>query len=633
MLETAREVAGRIDPERIELARRRHHRPQARARAPPTTTGLRADARRVFHLAAIYDLAVPLEIAQRVNVDGTGNVLDFCARAEGLERLAYVSPAYVAGMRTGVVYEHELVMGQAFKNHYESTKFQAEVWVRELLDRVPTTILRPAIVVGDSRTGETEKFDGPYYILRALAALAADGPGDAAVRPFGCRLQRRPGRLRGRRDGRRRRRPGDARPDASPRRPGPAERPRAGRAALAALRGSRHPRAGPAGDGRARAAPETRSARRSRASPPSRSPTSTTRWCTTRAAPSTCSRPTGSCRPASPSTRRRWSASSASTRTTPRCGRSRRPEMMDAVVVRNGIRGAIAGLLGVLLFGAAPAAAAKQEIAPAASYPGMTTYNCRTDPIPIYPGQNLNLSALTKTCPNAEMVSGPGDTSLFAPGSTAAGLHHPLQAEHGRDPRRRHAGRRRASGTFTSITSSGSSPAGARRSGSGEEKTEWKMPQGYGFKVGGDATWGLNYMIHSLTASTAAARSRSPGRSTGSPRRRPTRTDINPLYSPVARRRGRAADLPGLRRRARLRPRRRRQVHRSPTRSRPTPTHPATRSARRSARGPVDRAAGGRPHARVRRRPPASRRPAHGPPGRARRPRCRVRPTATTRRR
>ena len=75
----------------------------------------------------------------------------------------------MAGLRTGIVYEHELVMGQAFKNHYESTKFQAEVWVHELLDQVPSTILRPAIVVGDSLTGETEKFDGPYYILRALS--------------------------------------------------------------------------------------------------------------------------------------------------------------------------------------------------------------------------------------------------------------------------------------------------------------------------------------------------------------------------------------------------------------------------------------------------------------------------------
>jgi thioester reductase-like protein len=128
-----------------------------------------AEVRHVFHLAAIYNLAVPLTIAQRVNVAGTGNVVDFCLAAEGLERLAYVSTAYVAGRRTGVVYEHELVMGQEFKNHYESTKFQAEVWVREYMDQVPTTILRPAIVVGDSRTGETQKFDGPYYILRVIA--------------------------------------------------------------------------------------------------------------------------------------------------------------------------------------------------------------------------------------------------------------------------------------------------------------------------------------------------------------------------------------------------------------------------------------------------------------------------------
>jgi thioester reductase-like protein len=123
----------------------------------------------VFHLAAIYDLAVPKELAQAVNVEGTGNVIELCAAAPSLERLAYVSTAYVAGLRTGVVYEHELSLGQGFKNHYESTKFQAEVWVRQWMNRVPTTILRPAIVVGDSRSGETEKFDGPYYLLRAIS--------------------------------------------------------------------------------------------------------------------------------------------------------------------------------------------------------------------------------------------------------------------------------------------------------------------------------------------------------------------------------------------------------------------------------------------------------------------------------
>jgi thioester reductase-like protein len=136
-----------------------------------TWSRLAAEVTRVYHLAAIYDLAVPIEAAQRVNVEGTGNVVELCLQAERLERLAYVSTAYVAGMRGGVVYEHELNMGQGFKNHYESTKFQAEVWVREFMDRIPTTILRPAIVVGDSQTGETEKFDGPYYLLRAISRM------------------------------------------------------------------------------------------------------------------------------------------------------------------------------------------------------------------------------------------------------------------------------------------------------------------------------------------------------------------------------------------------------------------------------------------------------------------------------
>jgi nucleoside-diphosphate-sugar epimerase len=181
MLDAARACAQAIDAGRIELvvgdiADRRL------GLDAPTYARLCRDARRVFHLAAIYDLSVPLEAAQRVNVDGTGNVLDLCRAAAGLERLVYVSTAYVAGRRTGVVYEHELVMGQDFKNNYEATKFQAEVWVRQALADVPTTILRPAIVVGDSRTGETEKFDGPYFILRAISRARRLG---AAIPQFG----------------------------------------------------------------------------------------------------------------------------------------------------------------------------------------------------------------------------------------------------------------------------------------------------------------------------------------------------------------------------------------------------------------------------------------------------------------
>jgi thioester reductase-like protein len=151
---------------------------------------LTSKVKHAYHLAAIYNLAVPLEVAQRVNVDGTGNVLELCARCEKLERLNYVSTAYVAGDRTGVVYEHELSLGQGFKNHYESTKFQAELWVHEAMDKVPTTIYRPAIVVGDSKTGETQKFDGPYYFLRTISRSQKQGlpipQFGRAEAPFNC---------------------------------------------------------------------------------------------------------------------------------------------------------------------------------------------------------------------------------------------------------------------------------------------------------------------------------------------------------------------------------------------------------------------------------------------------------------
>ena len=168
MLDTAHTVAETINADRLEIVS--GDITEARLGLSESDyERIGADVDYVFHLAAIYNLAVPFSVAHHVNVEGTGNVLSLCRGAAHLKRLAYVSTAYVAGKRTGVVLEHELAMGQEFKNHYESTKFQAEVWVRALMGDVPTTILRPAIVVGDSHTGETEKFDGPYYFLRAIS--------------------------------------------------------------------------------------------------------------------------------------------------------------------------------------------------------------------------------------------------------------------------------------------------------------------------------------------------------------------------------------------------------------------------------------------------------------------------------
>jgi thioester reductase-like protein len=134
---------------------------------------LRRSLWQAWHLAAVYDLAVTRELGRRVNVEGTRNVLDFAAAAPRFERLQYASTAYVSGTARGVFRETDLDVGQGFKNHYEETKFQAEIEV--VRSRIPATIYRPGVVVGDSKTGETAKFDGPYLVLSLMERLPSPG--------------------------------------------------------------------------------------------------------------------------------------------------------------------------------------------------------------------------------------------------------------------------------------------------------------------------------------------------------------------------------------------------------------------------------------------------------------------------
>ena len=123
----------------------------------------------IYHLAALYDLSVPRDVALRVNVHGTQHVLAFAERCNRLRRLHYVSTCYVSGRFPGVFTETMLAEGQRFNNFYEETKQLAEVDVqRAMRGGLPTTIYRPAVVVGDSRTGETQKFDGPYFVMQWL---------------------------------------------------------------------------------------------------------------------------------------------------------------------------------------------------------------------------------------------------------------------------------------------------------------------------------------------------------------------------------------------------------------------------------------------------------------------------------
>jgi thioester reductase-like protein len=128
----------------------------------------RQQTTRVFHLAALYDLAVACEPAMRVNVGGTRNVIEFARSLPRLAHFHHVSTCYVAGKREGVILETELRHEAGYRNFYEESKYLSELEVESVKNELPVTIHRPAVVCGDSNTGETVKYDGVYYLILYL---------------------------------------------------------------------------------------------------------------------------------------------------------------------------------------------------------------------------------------------------------------------------------------------------------------------------------------------------------------------------------------------------------------------------------------------------------------------------------
>ncbi|MCU1602267.1 MAG: family oxidoreductase [Frankiales bacterium] len=118
-----------------------------------------------FHLAALYDMTASAEANDAANVQGTRNAVAL-ANAVGA-RLHHVSSVAVAGEHKGIFREDHFDEGQKLPTPYHRTKFDSERIVREEAT-VPFRVYRPAVVVGDSRTGEMDKIDGPYYFFAAI---------------------------------------------------------------------------------------------------------------------------------------------------------------------------------------------------------------------------------------------------------------------------------------------------------------------------------------------------------------------------------------------------------------------------------------------------------------------------------
>lgn len=144
----------------------------------------------VLHNAASLSFVATSEDGEpyRSNMKGTQHVLDVC-RETGIHDFHHVSTAYVAGLRTGRVFENELDVGQKLSNPYEESKMAAEKMVRSADFLSPPTIFRPAIIVGDSQTGFTSTFHGFYAclelahtLLNSIGVLGSDNAGKMKTR-------------------------------------------------------------------------------------------------------------------------------------------------------------------------------------------------------------------------------------------------------------------------------------------------------------------------------------------------------------------------------------------------------------------------------------------------------------------
>ena len=142
--------------------------------AGPEVRRLLRSVEQIYHLASVASKAESPELAHRVNVEGTRSVVELALGAERLNRFSFLSTAFVAGTRSGVVLEEELDRGQKFRSVFEQTKFEAEKVVRRASADMPVSIFRPSLLVGDTQTGETDTTNDPYAMMVAFLNVPLD---------------------------------------------------------------------------------------------------------------------------------------------------------------------------------------------------------------------------------------------------------------------------------------------------------------------------------------------------------------------------------------------------------------------------------------------------------------------------
>ena len=128
---------------------------------------LRGEVDHFFHLAAVYDMTAGVEAQEIANVEGTRHAVELAGAIEA-GCFHQISSIAAAGLYRGEWREDMFEEAEKLDTHpYFRTKHESERVVREECRR-PWRVYRPGVVVGDSRNGEIDKIDGPYYAFKLL---------------------------------------------------------------------------------------------------------------------------------------------------------------------------------------------------------------------------------------------------------------------------------------------------------------------------------------------------------------------------------------------------------------------------------------------------------------------------------
>jgi NAD(P)-dependent dehydrogenase (short-subunit alcohol dehydrogenase family) len=137
--------------------------------APADRKKLSGKVAHFVHLAAIYDLKAGADEQQAGNIDGTRNAVQF-ANAIKAGRFHHVSSIAAAGLYEGVWREDMFDEAENLDHPYFATKHESEAIARREC-AMPWRVYRPGLVVGDSKTGEMDKIDGPYYFFKLIQKM------------------------------------------------------------------------------------------------------------------------------------------------------------------------------------------------------------------------------------------------------------------------------------------------------------------------------------------------------------------------------------------------------------------------------------------------------------------------------